>query len=125
MAKYHVGQKLWVEHVSDRRYYAQCELTVGIVGRKWVTFKDGSRFNLAEPLPAKLERGYGAGFMVYESKEHADRHRRLRDNWSNLVIHLRHMPMPADMTTDKIIAAAELLGVKYEIVNRKEATDGN
>lgn len=117
MAKYQVGQKLWLEPTWRKYGY---EVTVKAVGRKWITLDNRMRFEASSSLPALEE---GTNWTVFESQEHATRYLRLRTNWSNLVMHLRNRPMPADMTTEKIIAAAELLGIDYEIVKGKETKD--
>ena len=115
MARYQVGQKLWLEPTwGSKRGY---EVTVKVVGRKWITLDNGMRFEALSSLPA-LENG--TNWLVYESQDDFVRRRRVSQNWSNLVMHLRNRPMPADMTTEKIIAAAELLGIDYEIVKGKE-----
>lgn len=121
MAKYHVGQKLWLDHriYGLRSHGRSC--TVKTVGRKWVTLDCNSRFDAKCDLPVRVQ---DSERRVFESQEHAERYCRVRDNWTSFVAHLRHMPMPADMTTEKIIAATELLGISYEVVAPKEKTDG-
>ena len=121
MAKYQVGQKLWLEPVNDRRATGR-KVTVQAVGRKWVTVDRDKQFEASSDLPTSFDWG-GLRWRVFESQEHATRYRRASSNWSNLVAHLRYARMPADMTTEKIIAAAELLGIDYEIVKGKETKD--
>jgi hypothetical protein len=121
MAKYYVGQKLWRSPKHGRREHGR-EVTVKTVGRKWVTLDSNMRFDAGEDLPATIDEW--CDWQVFESEDHATRYRRLRNNWSALAIHFRHMPMPADMTTERIVAAAKLLGIDVEIVSGKETTDG-
>ena len=121
MAKYYVGQKLWLNPKHGRREHGR-EVEVKIVGRKWITLDDNRCFLATSGLPA-MASSYD--WQVFESEEHATRYRRIRNNWSALAQHFRHMPMPADMTTERIVAAAKLLGIDVEIVSGKDANDGN
>lgn len=118
MAKYQVGQELWIAPTWGCSYGYSA--TVKAVGRKWVTLDNRRRFDAKGSLPAWADDGR---CLVYESQADCVRRHRLRNNWSNLVMHLRNRPMPIDMTTEKIIAAAELLGIDYEIVKGKETKD--
>lgn len=119
MAKYQVGQKLWLDPIYDKRAIGR-EATVKAVGRKWITLDCNRKFDAKCDLPLRVHDG---DRRVFESQEHATRYRRVSTNWSNLVMHLRNHPLPTDMTTEKIIAAAELLGIDYEIVKGKETKD--
>ncbi len=120
MAKYYVGQKLWAAPRHGMSEHGR-EVAVKIVGSQWVTLDDNSRFLVKDCLPAKCAN---YSWQVFESEEHADRYRRTRNNWAAFCAHLRNSAMPADMTTDKIVAAAKLLGIDVEIVSSKEANDG-
>lgn len=120
MAKYQVGQKLWLNSTHGHREHGH-EAEIKTVGRKWITLDNNLCFAAQRELPAPTS---SYGWQVFESKGHADRYLRLRTNWSNFGMHLRNHPLPADMTTEKIIAAAELLGIDYEIVKGEEASNG-
>lgn len=121
MAKYRLWQKLWLHPVHGRREHGR-EVTVKVVGRKWITLDNNMRFDAGQDLPATIDEW--SDWQVFESEGHAARYRRTRSNWAAFCAHLRNSAMPADMTTDKIVAAAKLLGIDVEIVSSKDNSDG-
>ena len=100
-----VGQGVWVVFKRGTLRYIE----ISKVGRKWVTLKNGYRF---EKTKTSLDGGdYVSPGRIYESKQAYEDELQLRTGWEELRKYLDRI-MPPDMTMERIRAARAALGIE-------------
>lgn len=109
-----VGQKLYYVPANRYRRTSSNEVTVTAVGRKWVTFKDGSvveRFALADPRMEIDGGDYQSPGRCYLSKDAYESEQALGRRWNELVkwVERHKWPPPSGMTVERIDQAIAVL----------------
>ena len=109
-----VGQKLYYVPANRYRRVDPTEVTVTAVGRKWVTFKDGSiteRFALADPRMEVDGGEYESPGRCYISKDAYESEQVLTRRWNELVkwVDRHKWGAPSGMTVERIDQAIAVL----------------
>jgi hypothetical protein len=118
MSEFTIGQILWRE-VSPRRGISAF-VTVTKVGRRWITVSNDERFDAHTML--EDAGGYKAYASYWNSKEECDESAYRGRVWNELN-KSRYGSPPKDSSTEDLILAAKILGVK--IPDRNPAPDPN